>query len=829
MIKPSSHLKPTRARSSWSTVAALCVALGAMSLAAVDVAQAQLSFPERPRPERKPSRTSDPEMLVRAARIDYDYTNKRVSAVGNVQIYYQGSTIEADKVTYDQNTKRFYGEGNVRLTEPDGNVTHGQILDFSDDFRDGFVDSLRVETVDQTRMAANRARRTGGNFTVFESGVYTACEACKEDPKKPPLWQVKAARIVHDQTEKMIYFEGAQFEVFGTPIAYLPYFSAPDPTVKRKSGFLIPTASTSNKYGAAVEIPYFWALAPNYDFTFSPMITTQQGPLLKGEWRQRLDSGAFTVRAAGIYQLDKDYFIRDDGSTTPGYRDWRGSIETNGLFSITDRWAWGWAGTLLSDKTFYQDYGLQGYSLNSDPVFHTQMEAVSQLFLTGRGDRSYFDLRGLSYYGFSESDVQSQLPVVHPVLDYAYTFLSPVFGGQLDFKANLTSLTRTSADFDPISDTALNSGACLSANPAVRNSANCLLRGIPGTYTRFSAETTWKKTITDPFGQVFTPFASLRADVASMQIDREPGVSNFIKTGSSDDARFMPTVGLEYRYPFIAVQSWGTQTIEPIAQVIIRPNETNIGNFPNEDAQSLVFDDTNLFRVDKFSGWDRVEGGSRANVGIQYRAQFNGAGSVSMLVGQSYQLFGQNSYAVPSLTNTGLDSGLDKSQSDYVAGVRYQPNSLLAFGTHFRFDEHDFTMRRFEFETTANLGRWTTTVVYGDYAAQPLLGILDRQQGILGAAQFKITANWSLLGAARYDIQASRVNQTQVGVGYIDDCLILALNYVSDYSYSGNPTADHRVMFQIGLRTLGGSSVSQTVSGTNTNPATRSAPLPTSF
>ena len=94
-----------------------------------------------------------------------------------------------------------------------------------------------------------------------------------------------------------------------------------------------------------------------------------------------------------------------------------------------------------------------------------------------------------------------------------------------------------------------------------------------------------------------------------MQINNDPGVANYIATGDSNLVRAMPTVGVEYRYPFISVQSWGTQTIEPIAQVIARPNEPQIGKWPNEDAQSLIFDDSNLFRVDKFSGWDRVEGG----------------------------------------------------------------------------------------------------------------------------------------------------------------------------------------------------------------------------
>ena len=116
-------------------------------------------------------------MLVQADEMDYDYNNHRISAVGNVQIYHNGATLEADKVIYDQTTKRVHAEGNARLTEANGKITYGEIIDLSEDFRDGFVDSLRVDTPDQTRMAAARADRTDGNFTVLQNGVYTACEA----------------------------------------------------------------------------------------------------------------------------------------------------------------------------------------------------------------------------------------------------------------------------------------------------------------------------------------------------------------------------------------------------------------------------------------------------------------------------------------------------------------------------------------------------------------------------------------------------------------------------------------------------------------------------
>jgi LPS-assembly protein len=817
--------RPSAPRWSCRSVATLVAVLSLLACGGLIAPAQELRFPQRPPPPKKSQiaiereKSGQKQMLVQANEIDYDYANNRVAAVGNVQIYYGDSTLEADRVIYDQKTKRLHAEGNVRLTEQDGKVTYGEIMDLSDDYRDGFVDSLRLDAPDQTRMAATRAERSSGNFTVFHNGVYTACAPCKDDPKKPPLWQVKAARIIHDQGEKMMYFEDARLEFFGQPLAWLPYFSAPDPTVKRKTGFLMPTLSTSSVYGAAIEVPYYWALAPDYDATFAPMITTKQGPLLQGEFRQRLMNGAYSIRAAGIYQLDKDAFIRSDGSTTPGFRNFRGSVESTGLFALNNKWVWGWDAAVLTDQTFLQDYNprLSRYHV-TDPIQNPAINdaAVSQLYLAGKGNRSYFDARTIYYYGFSQSDVQSQIPIIHPVLDYNYVFDRPILGGELGYRLNFTSLTRNQADFDPITQSALINGTCTqTANPAIKTTTSCLLRGVPGTYSRFSADVEWRRNITDQFGQIFTPFVSIRADAGSIEIKNDPGVANFINTGDSGLVRGMPTVGLEYRYPFINIQSWGTQTVEPIAQIIVRPNEQQIGRWPTEDAQSLTFDDSNLFRVDKYSGWDRVEGGGRANYGLQYTAQFNQAGFVNALFGQSYSLFGQNSFAYGGTTNTGLNSGLDTTASDYVARLSYQPNSIYTFTSRFRFDNDTFTPQRIELEARANFDRWSGSLLYGDYAPQPALGILSRQEGILGTGQVKIDANWVLLGGARYDINAGKFDQTRIGLGYVDDCLILGLNYISNYTYSGNVGVNHTVMLQLSLRTLGGTSVSQGVGRSN--------------
>ncbi|MES1155768.1 MAG: LPS assembly protein LptD, partial [Pseudorhodoplanes sp.] len=361
---------------------------------------------------------------------------------------------------YNQKTKRLKAEGRIRLTEPDGKITYGDILDLSDDYRDGFVDSLRLDSADNTRFAAARADRTEGNITVMQSGVYTACEACKDDPKKPPLWQVKAARITHNESERMLYFQNASLEFFGKPIAYLPYFSAPDPTVKKKSGWLMPVFSSSSKYGVAAQTPYYWVLAPDRDVTITPAITTKQGPMLQAEYRQRLVNGAFMIRGAGIFQQDKEEFRRADGTTTPGYRNFRGSVESTGQFALNQKWVWGWDAVKLTDKTFFQDYNVSIRQTPIDPFQTGMTEGTSQLYLTGKGDRSFFDIRAQHFYGFSQFDNQKELPVVHPVMDYKYIFGQPVAGGELGYKLNLTSLSRSDASFDPITTAAQQGALC---------------------------------------------------------------------------------------------------------------------------------------------------------------------------------------------------------------------------------------------------------------------------------------------------------------------------------------------------------------------------------
>jgi LPS-assembly protein len=831
--RPREHLHGRWKARLRACAVAVCFCLGSILSISVEPASAQFDPNSAPfvgvpaGPSKVPTASgsfggpADPtaQMILRADELQYDNTNNRIIAVGNVQIYYKRSTLEANRVVYEQNTKRMRAEGNARFTEADGKVIHGEVIDLTDEFRDGFVDSLQIEAADKTRFAAPRAERSNGRYTTFQSGVYTACEPCKDDPRKPPRWQIRATRIIHDETEKMIYFEDARLEFLGVPLFYWPYLSNPDPTVKRKSGVLQPKFSYSNYMGFGASVPYFWALAPNYDVTLTPTLLSRQGLLMQGEWRHRLMNGSYSIRAAGIFQQDTKVFAsRSPGMHDPGDQVFRGNIDTFGQFALNNNWVWGWDASLVTDKYVIQDYGLRTYFLLMDPFKSGGLDTVTQVYLSGRGERSWFDARAMYFFGLSSADVQSQIPLVAPVIDYKNKLGTPVFGGELTYRANITSLRRDQADFDPITQTALTSGQCdrITNDPAVKTPKDCLLRGFPGTYSRASAEATWRKTLIDPWGEKWTPFVTMRADVASLSVSPETGVANYLPTGDSTVGRFMPAVGLEYRYPFISVQPWGTQTIEPIAQLIVRPNEMGIGKLPNEDAQSLIFDDSNLFSVNKFSGYDRIEGGTRLNAGVQYTAQFNRGGFVNVLFGQSYNLFGQNSFAVADTVNTGLSSGLETQRSDYVARIALQPDNVYTFISRFLFDEKTFDVRRWEMEGRASFDRWQVSALYGNYDKQPEVGFLERRQAVTGQLTFKFSQNWSALAAARYDIEAKQINEHRIGLGYIDDCFAISVNYITSYNYSGTTQTDNKVLLVINLRTIGGTSFSQGLNMQNT-------------
>lgn len=533
------------------------------------------------------------KVLFEANKMTYYERRNVVVALGNVQLYYGPYALRANRIQWDRNTDEVIARGDVTFRDATGNLVSAPYAILVDEFREGFLRSVAVVFTNNAKLAAQTAERHDGNITILNKAVYTPCKTCKDDPDKAPLWQIKSVRVTHDQADKTVRYRHAWFEFFGAPIAYLPYFSHPDPSVKRRSGFLLPQYKYSEHFGFGLSTPYFWNIAPNKDITFSPTITSRHGPLMQAEWRHRTRNGAYSIKPTGIHEFN--WY----GAAT-GVRKWRGSVESHGSFSFNKNWSWGWNGWIVSDDTFLSKYNLNGSS-----------DLISNLYVSGLSGRNYFNAEMIHFRGLLSTDSQATTPLVHPIVDHNFVFEDPVLGGTLGVDTNLLSMTR-----DQGADT-----------------------------HRASVNMNWTRTITDRLGQQFTPFFSLRGDVYST--DNVTGAG-----GSNSFARAMPAAGIEYRWPFMKTHGWGSQTFTPIAQFIARPNETNVAKVANEDAQTIEFDTLNLFAKDKFHGLDRIEGGVRANLGFNYRVDHHSGASADVVFGQSYHIAGRNSFGA----DTGLEN-----------------------------------------------------------------------------------------------------------------------------------------------------------------------------
>ncbi len=765
-----------------------------------------------------PSKTQEQKdrLTVDADEIVYDTDKKTISARGNAKLYYKGKILEADQVIYRSDSERVFAEGHVVLTEPTGEVLHANSLELTDQFHDGFIHSLRIDTVDSTHFVAPRAERIADRQTIFERGTYTACDACKDDPTKPPLWQVRARRIIHNQVEKVIYYENATLDLAGVPIVYIPYFSAPDNSVPRKSGFLTPVYSASTSLGQGFSQPYYYVVSPDRDLTLTPTLYSRQGLMLAGEWRQQLETGAYSINGALISQSDQGAFLASPNGA--GDQRVRGYLETIGKFPINEHWHWGWDLAYVSDKWFYQNYRIDTPSVTQ--FGSAKRESTSTAFLRGEDKNSFFDARSYYFQTLVTEDDQNHQPLILPVIDYDRRFHpGGTFGGEVGLSANLTNLSRLEADYGTLT------GSCA----APYTTTNCFMRGIGGDYSRYTTEVSWRRSFIDPIGQSWTPFASMRGDAAFTTLFSN-GTANtaqesFLTSSDKGMTRAMGTVGMTYRYPFIAVSSLGANIFEPIAQVISRPDETNIGNLPNEDSQSLVFDDTNLFSVDKYSGYDRVEGGTRANIGGQYTLAFNDGARANFLFGQSFQLSGMNSFAQRGTALEGADSGLDKTTSDYVSRFQFVPGPDYSFSMRGRFDPDQFRSRRFEVENRALFGDLSTSVTYANYDAQPNAGIVNRREGLGLGAGYQLTPRWSINGRTlfaltRYlsdpSLPKDYLAAYSASAVYHDECTDLSISYIGREPYAtGTTTQDQTIFLRLTLRSLGSIDAKQDISNTS--------------
>jgi LPS-assembly protein len=691
---------------------------------------------------------------VEADKVTYDPKTKLATATGKVVMVYGPYTLVATRVEFNQVTGAFKANGSVELREPNGNVLQAQKIALTDKFKRGFAEYVKALLTNNATITADYARRIDDNVTVFEKVTYTACKDCGTDDGRP-LWEIDTDQTTHDSAAHNLYHVNPRLKIRGVTVLAAPYWVQPDPSVKRRSGWLTPYAKFGSVYGAGLVTPYFWALAPNYDVTFTPLLSTKQGIAGDIEWRHRLQSGYYNIQAFGAYQRNPE--------VAPDNQTWRGAIKTRGDFAINQDWGWGWQGTFASDPSFLDHYS---YDYN--------IIAENNIHATGLWDQTYVSAQALDFESLNTAVNPNYLPNALPYVSGEKIIPDVAFGGDLKFNWNAYSIHRKTAN-TPFTD----------INHATDQ-------------TRATSSVEWKTQLISDAGVVVSPFAKLRADIYVDDNVPDPSSASGFRSGETT-TRVLPTVGVDMRYPFIASFDSGQSIVSPVFQLVSAADETDVNKIGNEDSVSLNLDSTSLFLTDRFTGLDRFEGGTRANLGLTYSFLGNNGNFLRASVGESFHLAGKNSFAA--------GSGLSSNQSDLVGALTLQPWEALSLSYEARLNQDLSKLNRQEATASLTFDRIAANLSYLNFGAEPAYGRNVAEHWISSDLKYRMTAGWSIFGGASYDIYNSVLTRKTAGLEFDCECMNFKVSYIGTEDAIAR-TTEKRLMLSVDFATLGGTSFS---------------------
>ena len=734
-------------------------------------------------------------VVFSADEVTYDDPLGVVIARGNVEISQAGQTVLADVVAYNERTDTVTASGHVTITRASGEVVSAEYADLTNQLNDGFIQDIRTMLADRSRLVGNTARRTGdGNRTEIRKGVYSPCDLCKDDPNAPPLWQLSAETIIHNKEQQLVEYKDVTLDIDGWPVLYSPYLSHPDPTVKRTSGFLPPSIGESSFLGAFVKIPYYWVIDEDSDLTFAPMFTTSQGPVAEGEYRQRFGNGEFYFEGSFTNgELAKQVTGTDLLNYEKNQN--RGNIDTWGQWDIDDQFRVGFIADRTSDQTYLQLYRLGGY----------------QAFLTSRAYVEDFD--GRNYGAVNAYDFQSlqasvsdhTQPIVLPSAQYTWDTAPMPWGGKF---------TTTVSGNDLLRETGSNAKR-LSAGTQFdlpffgpwgqRLNFVAGLRGDVYDETNVQLSSTILPIVQNGTGQVFTPGTVLATDQIVF--------NQVVPTGRSVNGyaeRIFPQVGLEWNWPWISRGDHSSFTIEPRFAVYAAPNGENPSKIVNNDAQSISFNDTELFIRNRFTGYDQVDSGQRVDYGLQGTWRLDTGQSLSFLTGQSYRFEKSSPYAGQTYQvgnqppmQFGAGDGLNRQLSDYVGRIVYSPSQSLDLVYRYRFDQKDLRpqVQELGFSTGTESVRFNTSFIQlGNNVAD------DEPHRIQISAGFSVQLDpyWSVNGNATRDLSGDgNLVASGLGVQYSDECMTFLATFQQNGTRFEDITPGQAVVFSLVLKNLG--------------------------
>ncbi len=691
---------------------------------------------------RDPLSTELP-VLLQADEINYDQELGTVVARGKVEISQGGRTLFADTLSYNQKTETVSASGNIVLHEPSGEVIFAEFVELTDQLKNGVINRIRILLLDDSRFAANNAVRRDGNTTTMERAVYSPCKLCEENPDAPPLWQLKAERVQHDQEDREVRYKDVYLEMWGIPVAYSPYLSHPDPSVDRKTGFLAPDFGTGGNVGAFIRLPYFITVGDDKDVTVDPIYTEEEGLVLSGEYRQRFLNGELALSGSIAEAQRKE---GDPNNATVKDDRLRGHLSADAKYHIDETWRAGVSVNRASDRSYLRKFDF--FSLNRNTL-------RSNAVLEGFRRRNYIAANAFSFQDLRTDD-RAEQPIVAPSLDFNHLGEADRLGGRWQFDGNIRTLFREAGS----------------------DSQRISLK--PG----YSLGRTWD------FGLITTATATAQVDGYRIE-NNSGGTDDYTLRG-----RLFPQLAVDASYPFVRQTGKLTQLIEPVATGILAPNGSNPNIIPDEESTVFELDDTNLLSHDRFAGTDRVDSGSRIVYGVRMGLYGPLVGNITGFFGQSYRF-----HTDRDLRNS---KALEEDFSDYVGRVDVKPNQYVDVLYRFRFSESDFSSRSSAVGFAIGPAAMRVSGEYFFVEEGTAAGNAEQREELTIALNSKINRYWSAGLSTRRDLTSDGGSLLHsLSVRYEDECFTLDTSAQRSFTRDADIEPESRILFRLIFKHLG--------------------------
>jgi len=717
-----------------------------------------LQIPAVALPPPAETQTPDDQVQFSAGQLEYLNDDDTVIATGDVRMYRSGDRLRADKVVWNRKTGKVTASGNIVVVNPGGDTAYGDSIELTDSLKDGVVDNMLVVLERGGRLAARRGTRALDETVTLDDAAYTPCSVTTSTGcPKEPSWKITAVQVVYRPEKNRIYYKDARINLFGLPTLPLPRFSHPAGG-ENDSGLLSPTFRYNGVNGFEFAQPYFFALGPNRALTITPRIYSSVLPMVQADYSALDQKGAFHIGGYATVSRRSDDLLSPTPTDTE--QAFRGYIDGVARYQLDPNWSISGSLRLTTDRTF-----LRRYDISNDDRLRT----------TAKVERidadSYFAVTGWYVQTLRINDRQGLQPIALPEIDYRRRMNDGLLGGKFEFQVNSLAITRTAGQ-----DT-----------------------------QRAFASARWDLRKLTPWGQEVTFTAYARGDLYNANDTVATTVASY-RGDEGFQARAIGALAIDVKYPLIGSFLGGTQRLTPRVQIVAAPKTENMG-IPNEDARAVDLEDSNLFALNRFAGYDRFEDSARVTYGIDWAVDLPGF-SLDATVGQSYRLDSR-----PAIFPQG--TGLSDRTSDIVGRTELRFRDFVSIVHRYRLDKDNLAVRRNEVDAT--IGSRSTYLLLGYLRLNRNIvtteDLQDREEArIAGRLQF--ARFWSVFGSTVIDLTNRDEDplslsdgfdpiRHRIGVQYEDDCLRIGVTWRRNYEDTGDARSGNSFLLSLAFKNLG--------------------------